>query len=94
MVPANTKRLKISCLFLSRLAAGTVSHNCCKGYCLQDLRRPSFPFQVGLLQLDETASRREEEEGREEKREGERRERKRHGKKEDVQKGEKERAYL
>lgn len=53
--PATTKRLKISCLFLGCLALSSVSHSCCKGYCLQDLRRPSFPFQVGLLQPGETA---------------------------------------
>lgn len=29
-----------------------------KGYCLQDSHRPSFPFQVGMLQHDETARRR------------------------------------
>lgn len=63
LAPTTTKRLKISCLFLGCLALGTVSHSGCKGYCLQDLRRPSFPFQVGRLQPDETARRGEKEGG-------------------------------
>lgn len=77
IVPATTKRLKISCLLLSCLALGTMSQSSCKGYCLQDLHRPSFPFQVGLLQPDETASGREKEEDREQRRGGRRRVRKR-----------------
>ena len=69
-VPTTTKRLKISCLFLGCVALGTVSHSGCKGYCLQDLHRPGFPFLVGLLQPDETARKRGKEEGREERRGG------------------------
>lgn len=60
LVPTATKRLKISCLFFGCLALGMVSHGGCKGYCLQDLHRPSFPSREGLLQLDGTARRRVE----------------------------------
>lgn len=56
--PTTTKRLKISCLFLGCLALGTVSHGGRKGYCLQDLHRPSFPSRARLRRLGETAMRR------------------------------------
>jgi len=68
-VPTTTKRLKISGVFYC-VTLGTMSHSGCKGYCLQDLRRPSFPFQEGLLQHGETARRREKEEGGDEMRGG------------------------
>lgn len=56
LVPAATKRLKISRPFLRNSPLGTCSG--CKGYCLRDSRRPGFPCQVGLLPLGETAKKR------------------------------------